>query len=166
MMYRRRRSSYRLAGHDYADSSYAYFVTLNAKIKRVADDSQVDIRAPFTSCPALGQQANDSLLFYRTQGKLLIFAYCLMPDHLHILACPQGGANLSTVLGSYQSYVTRLAWNHGVIGKLWQRSFYDHIVRQSDDAQAIVAYILNNPVKAGLVERWQDWPWCGMPDPL
>ena len=164
-MQKRRRNSYRLEGHDYSDSSYAYFATIDVKIKHVTDERSINPLAPFASCRDLGQQANDSLLFYRTQGQILIFAYCLMPDHLHVLASPQGGANLSTVLGSYESYVTQLSWGHGVIGKLWQRSFHDHILRQSDDAQAIIAYILDNPVKDGLVMRWQDWPWCGMPDP-
>ena len=161
----RRRNSYRLAGHDYSDSSYAYFATIDVKIRHVAPGSTTDLLAPFTSCMALGQQANDSLLFYRAQGKLLIYAYCLMPAHLHLLGSPQAGENLSVVLGSYESYVTRLAWSYGVVGKLWQRSFYDHILRQSNDAQAVIAYILNNPVKAGLVADWHDWPWCGMPDP-
>jgi putative transposase len=165
-MHQRRRNTYRLSGHDYSNPAYAYFATIDVQIKDVAGGSQIDVEAPFTSCQALGQQVNDSLLFYRAQGKLLIFAYCLMPDHLHILASPQGGANLSTVLGSYESYVTQLAWRYGVIGKLWQRSFHDHILRQSDDAQTIIAYILNNPIEAGLVERWQDWPWCGVPDAL
>lgn len=165
-MEHRRRNSYRLSGHDYADSTYAYFVTLDTKVKQVADDQSVNPLAPFTSCRALGQQANDSLLFYRAQGKLLIFAYCIMPNHAHVLTSPQGGANLSTLLGSYESYVTRLSWEHGVIGKLWQRSFYDHILRKHDDAQSIITYILDNPVRAGLVAHWQDWPWCGMPDAL
>jgi REP element-mobilizing transposase RayT len=165
-MEQRRRNSYRLRGHDYADSSYAYFVTLDVKIKQVAPGRQIDPSAPFTTCRALGQQANDSLLFYRTQGKLLIFAYCIMPTHAHILTSPQGGANLSTILGSYESYVARLSWEHGVIGILWQRSFYDHVLRGHDNAERIAAYIINNPVKAGLVTDWRDWPWCGMPDPL
>jgi len=162
----RRRNSYRLTGHNYADSSYAYFVTLDTKIKHVRDAQIIDPLAPFTSCRALGQQANDSLLFYRAQGKLLIFAYSIMPNHVHILTSPLGGANLSTILGSYESYVTQRAWEYGVIGKLWQRSFYDHILCKHDDAQRIIAYILNNPVNAGLVAHWQDWPWCGTPDTL
>ena len=94
----------------------------------MTDDRLINPLAPFTSCSALGQHANDSLLFYRTQGKLLIFAYCVMPNHVHILASPQGGADLSTILGSYESYVTRLSWDHGIIGKLWQRSFHDHFL--------------------------------------
>ena len=164
--HKRRRNTYRLSGHNYSDSSYVYFITLDAKIKTVEPDSLVDPTAPFTSCRPLGDQANESLHFYRRQGKLLIFAYCLMPDHLHLLTSPQGGASLSTILGSYESFVTRVAWTYGVIGTLWQRSFHDHILRRSEDALAAVAYILNNPVEAGLVERWEDWPWCGTPDAL
>jgi putative transposase len=106
------------------------------------------------------------LAFYRRQGKWLLFAYCLMPDHLHLLVTPEGGADLSIVLGQYESFVTRSAWGHGIVGTLWHRSFYDHILRKQEAATDVVAYILNNPVRAGLVEQWEDWPWCGMPDAL
>jgi REP element-mobilizing transposase RayT len=163
---KRRRNTYRLPGHDYSDSSYAYFVTLNAKIEAVETNSPVDPREPFTSCPELAKQAVQSLLFYHARGKLLIFAYCLMPNHLHLLVTPQGGANLSTVLGSYESYTTRAAWRFGVIGPLWQRSFYDHILRSSKSAPNVIAYIMNNPIKASIVECQEDWAWSGTPDPL
>jgi len=162
---KRRRNSYRLAGHDYADPSYAYFVTLSAQIKTVKGGS-VDPARPFTSCPSLAAQAVESLTYYRRQGKWLLFAYCLMPDHLHLLVTPEGGVNLSIVLGQYESFVTRSAWGYGIVGALWQRSFHDHILRKQEAAAEVVAYILNNPVRGGLVEQWEDWPWCGMPDAL
>jgi REP element-mobilizing transposase RayT len=162
--YPRRCNTYRLTDHDYSDSSYAYFVTLDTKIKAVEDNSPVVPACPFTSCPDLRKQAIQSLLFYREQGKWLIFAYCLMPDHLHLLVTPQDGANLSSLIGNYESYTTRTAWRYGVIGSFWQRSFYDHILRSSEDSSGIVAYILDNPRRAGLVEHWEDWPWCGTPD--
>jgi REP element-mobilizing transposase RayT len=41
---------------------------------------------------------------------------------------------------------------------LWQSESYDHIVRDEDEFYRIINYIINNPVKAGLVENWQDWP--------
>ena len=161
----RRRNSYRLAGHDYADPSYAYFVTLSTQVKS-AKSSAIDLTRPFTSCPPLAKQAVESLSYDRRQGKWLLFAYCLMPDHLHLLVTPAGGADLSVVLGQYEGFVTHSAWGYGIVGTLWHRSFYDHILRKQEAAQEVVAYILNNPVRAGLVEEWEDWPWCGMPDPL
>jgi len=165
-MQHRRRNTYRLPGHDYSDPSYAYFITLNTKIKKVEASSIVDPRRPFTSCPALGNQAEESLHFYRRRGEWLIFAYCLMPDHLHLLVTPQRAANLSDILGSYKSYVTRTAWAYGVVGHLWQRSFHDRVLRSDQAAPVVVKYILDNPVRARLVERWEDWPWSGMPDSL
>jgi len=162
---KRRRNSYRLAGHDYADPSYAYFVTLSSQVGTVKSSS-IDPARPFTSCPPLAKQALESLAYYRRQGKWLLFAYCLMPDHLHLLVTPQGGADLSVVLGHYESFVTRTAWGYGIVGTLWHRSFYDHVLRRQEAAQEVVAYILHNPVRAGMVEEWEDWPWCGMPDAL
>ncbi len=44
-------------------------------------------------------------------------------------------------------------------GQFWEHESYDHIVRDEAEESRIVEYILNNPVKAGLVECWQDWPW-------
>jgi putative transposase len=163
---KRRRNSYRLADHDHADPSYGYLITLRAQVKAVATGSPVGPMRPFTSCPPLAEQAVESLAFYRRQGKWLLFAYCLMPDHLHLLATPQGGADLSRILGQYERYVTRTAWTHGVVGALWQRSYHDHVLRKQEAAAEVVAYIVNNPVRAGLVAQWEEWPWCGMPDAL
>ena len=162
---KQRRNTYRLAGHDYGDPSYAYFITLSTQIKTVKGGA-IDPARPFTSCLPLARQAVESLTYYRRQGRWQLFAYCLMSDHLHLLATPAGGANLSFVLGQYESFVTRSAWGFGIVGTLWHRSFYDHVLRKQEAAQEVVAYILNNPVRAGLVKEWEDWPWSGMPDAL
>ena len=44
-------------------------------------------------------------------------------------------------------------------GAFWQSESYDHVVRNDVELKRIIAYVLNNPVKAGLVENWQDWPY-------
>lgn len=44
-------------------------------------------------------------------------------------------------------------------GPFWQAESYDHVVRHSAELERVIHYILNNPVKAGLVKQWQDWPW-------
>ena len=162
----RRRHSYRLAGHDYSDSSHACFITLQTPLKGIQPGSVIVPSAPFTSCPALGHIVDDAIHFYRAQGKLLVFAYVVMPDHVHLLVAPQYGHSLSTVLGSFESYTTRMSWQYGVCGGLRQRSFHDHILRRSVEAGEVVEYIMNNPVRAELVDDWHAWPWCGMPDPI
>ena len=54
----------------------------------------------------------------------------------------------------------------GRSGDFWQHENYDHVVRDEAERQRIVTYILNNPVKANLVEHWQDWPWTYSKHPL
>jgi putative transposase len=44
-------------------------------------------------------------------------------------------------------------------GSFWQHESYDHVVRDYDELQRIVEYVLNNPVKAGFCEKWEDWKW-------
>jgi len=44
-------------------------------------------------------------------------------------------------------------------GEFWGHESYDHFVRNENELGRIIRYVLNNPVKAGLAARWQDWPW-------
>jgi REP-associated tyrosine transposase len=44
-------------------------------------------------------------------------------------------------------------------GTFWQQESYDHVIRDSAEFQRIVRYVLNNPVKAGLVKDWREWKW-------
>ena len=48
-----------------------------------------------------------------------------------------------------------LALQHS--GHFWHHESYDHVVRTEDELERIIRYIINNPVKAGLVEQWKDW---------
>lgn len=88
-----------------------------------------------------------------------LYGYCLMPDHLHILFSPRfGDYSLADWLQRFKSYTTRVSWKYGFEGKLWQRSAYDHVCRE-EKLETVLAYILDNPVRAGLVENWEEWPW-------
>jgi len=152
----RRRQRLRLPDFDYSDPNYVYFLTL------CADGAQ----QPFAN-DALAQAVVEALLFRYRQGEFRLYVYCLMPDHLHLALSPcPGHGTVSRVIQGFKSYTTRLAWQHGIQGKLWQRSFYDHIARRSEDLLAICRYILANPVRKGLVETPEDWPYSGMLDPL
>jgi REP element-mobilizing transposase RayT len=44
-------------------------------------------------------------------------------------------------------------------GTFWQHESYDHVIRNEKEFERIVTYIIENPVKAGLVEEWQQWPY-------
>src|SRR5215207_2288891 len=85
---------------------------------------------------------------------------CLMPDHAHLLLrITRDG--LVDVVGDLKSRTTRLWWRHGGSGVLWQRSFYDRGIRTASEFDETVRYILENPVRAGLVDDWRDYPFIG-----
>lgn len=75
----------------------------------------------------------------------------LMPDHLHILACFSRDAGMTKTVRNWKRY---LATKHGI---RWQRDFFDHSLRSDESATDKANYILNNPVRAGLVQRPEDW---------
>ena len=90
-----------------------------------------------------------------------IFAYCLMPNHVHLLVHGTShAADLRRFVktakqSSGQMYAARTKQ------RLWQDSYYDHVVRPEEDLSAIARYIIDNPVRAGIVESPLDYPFVG-----
>jgi REP element-mobilizing transposase RayT len=90
-----------------------------------------------------------------------------MPEHMHIVACARkNGSNVLTFVDRFKGKSTTLWWNMGCHGKLWQPRSYDHLVRREESLLVIVKYVLDNPVRRGLAERWEDYGWCGLLDPM
>ncbi len=112
---------------------------------------------------------------HRFDGDLYkLVAYSIMPNHVHILIDTSfqipdyfdvskweslDFEPLSNIMkrikGPSALYANRLLDRKG---KFWQRESYDHYIRSAKEFNRVIAYILNNPVKAGLVERWEDHP--------
>ena len=92
-------------------------------------------------------------------GHYELRAYVVMANHVHLLAVPR--VPPSRLLQSLKGFTSREA--NKLLGRtgqpFWQRESYDHWVRDATEAARIVSYIENNPVKAGLVARPQDYPW-------
>ncbi len=152
----RRKKTPRLKDFDYSNHDYVYFVTVCA----------MHLLEPFQN-QILAHKVIDSLLFIREAKRIRLYCYCLMPDHLHLALSPSfSSGSISDVLQEFKSYTTRLGWEQGIKGKLWQRSFFDHIARKEEDLAAICEYILANPVRRGLVEDPKEWPYSGMLDQL
>jgi putative transposase len=90
-----------------------------------------------------------------------ITTYCVMPDHIHLLAT---GTTEAADLCSFMKIAKqKVGWDFrqekGTY--LWQDGFYDHVLRTEDATPAVIRYIINNPVRAGLVSRPQDYPSWG-----
>ncbi len=90
-----------------------------------------------------------------------VYAYCFMPDHLHLeLAGLSGSSDAIMLLHDFKGIATSQARALGV-GNLWEKGFHDHILRDDDDHNAVAWYIFNNPVRKGLVKDPRDWPYSG-----
>jgi putative transposase len=102
----------------------------------------------------------ESIEFYCDKLGYRLYGYCLMPDHLHALLSPaDSGRPLRDWLRDFKSYTTNRYRKKTGKRRLWQESGYDHVCRTEETAERILTYIVNNTVRAGLVERWMDWPW-------
>jgi len=108
------------------------------------------------------QRANiimGSFGYLRSNDRIRLIAFCIMPDHYHALFfLLPGGKTLSTVMEQIGKYTARLI-NESLrqTGRFWQDGFHDHRCRDVDDMDYYLQYIENNPVRAGLVEEARDW---------
>lgn len=87
-----------------------------------------------------------------------LMAACVMPDHVHLLLAPIS-ENLIHLIGRWKSYTSRLIWEKEYKGKVWQRSFYDHALREEEDIIKVAEYIVCNPVRKGIVQDCTDYPY-------
>ena len=92
-----------------------------------------------------------------------IITYCFMPDHLHILTSGDERINLIKFVKQFKQ-ITGYNFKKDTGRSLWQKSFYDHVVRKEEDLNSIAEYIFNNPVRKGLVEDYDDYPFLGPKD--
>jgi len=92
--------------------------------------------------------------------------YVIMPDHAHFFATPEtDDARLDIFVGRWKQWTAkRLAKTSGIEPPLWQSRFFDHLLRTEESYAEKRTYVLNNPVRAGLVSRAEDWPYAGWID--
>jgi putative transposase len=94
----------------------------------------------------------------RTPVRLL--AYCLMPNHFHLALWPRGDGDLSTyMMWLLTAHVRRYHQHYHTSGHVYQGRFRSFPIQEDDHLLAVLRYIERNPVRAGLVERAQDWRW-------
>jgi len=134
-----------------------------------------DRNMKWLSKPQISDIIRESI-YYFAGKRYSLWAYVIMPNHVHILiqvdeawdknkkAEYEKGA-LSAILHSLRSYTAKEANKVlGRTGKFWQSEAYDYWARNNDELQRIIYYIENNPVKAGLVEKPEDWKYSSAYD--
>ena len=88
-----------------------------------------------------------------------VLAYCFMPDHLHVLA--EGRAENADLIAHAKDIKQRVAYYHPLRTGLWQKGFYDHVLRDDEATLDVAKYILENPLRAGLVREPREHPYAG-----
>ncbi|HJX70159.1 MAG TPA: transposase [Dehalococcoidia bacterium] len=96
-----------------------------------------------------------------SKNDIPLYAYCIMPDHVHLLINASQKKGIIGFVRGIKSLATRMAWKYNHKGSIWQTSFYDHFLRQDEDLRRVVDYIIQNPVRKGIVTEWKNYPFCG-----
>ena len=127
--------------HRGCTSSTTYFVTAGTFCKKYLLQSD-----------RMAQLFCDKLFAYRNEGKFLLHAFVVMPNHVHLLFTVPEGLTLERVMqfikGGFSHDAGKLC---GLAGPVWQKSFVDRRVRDKTECDNFVNYIHQNPVRAGLV---------------
>lgn len=147
------RKQIRIKDYDYSNPG-AYFITVCTTNREkifwctVGADT---IRPESVPLSAIGKIAEQGILqIVRHYKNISVDKYCIMPDHIHLILRIESdmagrmvsAPTVSTVVGSLKR------WISGQIGKsIWQKSFYEHGIRNGQDYDEIWTYIENNPLK-------------------
>ena len=96
---------------------------------------------------------------YTRAAGISVWAWCLMPNHVHLMLCPpEPGALRQALSEAHRRYSRQVNFREGWRGYLWQGRFASCPMDEAH-AYAAARYIELNPVRAAMVERPEDWPW-------
>jgi len=138
---------------------------------------QAEFGPRWLSQPEIAEIVKEALHF-RNGRDYDLFAFCIMSNHVHVVFAPldskldwqsdlpnsDSQSNLQKPLNKImQSLKRQTARKSNIVlgreGAFWQDESYDHVIRDNGEFERIVNYVLENPQKAGLVSKWEDWPW-------
>ncbi len=134
------------------EGNYAYFITICCYDNGNYFKDKTTVYSIFKVLNSVSSEMN-----------FFVIAYCFMPDHLHILTSGDEETNLIKFVKKFKQ-VTGYNFKKGTGKRLWQKSFYDHVVRKEENLNSLAEYIFNNPVRKGLVEDYNDYPFLGPKD--
>ncbi len=136
-------------------------------------------RLPLFSSERTCRWMLDALELGRERELFDLWAYVVMPEHVHLVILPHRDVRISSILTTLKQSVSRhaLSWleqhapnffrkledrqpNGKVFYRFWQRGGgYDRNLRSIDDVHEKIDYVHNNPVRRGLVAKAASWPW-------
>jgi len=153
--------------HDVESLLHGHFLHVNgdknliiAKSNRVDHDVEITAKQVLIERHDIARIVSSALQEF-DGARYRLFAWCIMPNHVHVAFRPLPGHSLANIMHSWKSFTAKQA--NRLLGKrgvFWQREYYDHIIKDENELRRVAEYILGNPIKAGL----SNWPWV-WPDP-
>ena len=93
------------------------------------------------------------------KNQVKIWAYCLMSNHVHFIAVPEGEAGLAKAIGeTHKRYTRKVNFREGWRGYLWEGRFKSYVLDEKY-VYAAVRYVERNPVRVKIVQRAEDYRW-------
>jgi len=139
----------RLANHSYI-GKFQYFLTFCVRKRRPAfEDAGI---ASETLAHFLRVSAADSFA---------VLAYCLMPDHAHLLVRGLSATSDLRLFVKTAKEESGRAYSKRCDKRLWQEGYFDRVLRDDADARGYAAYIVTDPVRSGLVAKVTDYQFVG-----
>lgn len=107
--------------------------------------------------PAIAEMVCESLHFFDNQ-RYELMCFTVVSNHIHVVFELKKEYALYGIMQSIKTFTARKA-NELLdrSGQFWQHESYDRVVRDADELSRIISYVLNNPVKAGLCDSWEEW---------
>lgn len=124
-----------------------YFITVCTKLRGVNALCQ----------PVVSEAILESVRWRNENLRWWCSIVLIMPDHVHLILNFPPEIKMEMAIREWKGW---LAKKHGIE---WQLDFFDHRLRGGESGEQKFQYILHNPVRAGLVEKAEDWPWKWMP---
>ena len=149
------RKSLRLENYDYSQNG-AYFVTVCTANRRKILSQVVGAgfhAGPIVELSEIGIEIEKTIKYYNTRYDQVFDKYVIMPNHLHCIIIYEKGGHgnppLPDLVGQLKSYTTLRfnVMNSTTRLSLWQRSYYEHIIRNETDYLNIWQYLDDNPAK-------------------
>ena len=141
----------RLSSISYCEQ-YPYFLT-----------TCTQARARVLVCPVVVDLVMAQFLRSALDAGVAVLAYCVMPDHLHLLVEPDVKTIGVSAWMARSKQHSGHAWAQARDARLWQVGYHDRVLRSHEAVPRVIAYMLDNPVRAGLVEHTRDYPFWGSP---
>jgi REP element-mobilizing transposase RayT len=121
------------------------------------------LREPLFRDDRLARICVDAIHEATHKFEAMVWAYCVMPDHVHLLASMPEGVSLEAFVKHFKQLAGfRLKAQTGQ--HAWQISYHDRVLRREEAIPDVARYIWANPVRAGLVKDARDYPYAGPRD--